>query len=64
MRTVLRTYQEIRAKANEVARETILRELPEDARPGFLADYEAVGDAAPERLPEFLHTWWMRTRQS
>ncbi|GAA0981138.1 hypothetical protein GCM10009555_048780 [Acrocarpospora macrocephala] len=61
---MLRTYQEIRDKVNELARESLLNQLPERARPQFLAEYEAVAEAAPERLQEFLHQWWMKAFES
>jgi hypothetical protein len=61
---MLRTSEEIRDKVNELARESLLKELPEGARPQFLAEYEAVADAAPERLQEFLHLCWMKVFES
>ncbi|GAA0382121.1 hypothetical protein Acor_52570 [Acrocarpospora corrugata] len=57
---MLRTYQEIRDRVNQLACEALLEKLPDEARPRFLAEYEAVADAAPERLQEFLHQWWMK----
>ncbi|WP_214109002.1 hypothetical protein [Acrocarpospora catenulata] len=61
---MLRTYQEIRARVNELARESILKELPEEYRARFLTEYEAVAGGAPERLQDVLHLWWMRTIKS